>query len=49
MKRRDFLKSMSGAVAGSMLPLPAIRSSAKAQSRAETLLIVSAPRTGNDL
>jgi peptide/nickel transport system substrate-binding protein len=41
MKRRDFLKSVSGAVAGSMLPLPAVWSSAKAQSRSETLLIVS--------
>src|SRR5215213_6712542 len=41
MKRRDFLKSVSGAVAGSMLPLPAVWSSAKAQARSETLLIVS--------
>ncbi len=41
MKRREFLKSVSGAVAGSMMPLPAIWSSAKAQSRSETLLIVS--------
>src|SRR5262245_35090810 len=42
MKRREFLKGMSGAVAGSMLlPLPAVFSSAKAQSRQETLLIVS--------
>ena len=41
MKRRDFLKSVSGAVAGTMVPMPAIFSSAKAQSRSETLLIVS--------
>src|SRR5436190_10745461 len=41
MKRRDFLKSVSGAVAGSVLQLPAVWSSAKAQSRSETLLIVS--------
>src|SRR5215212_2881183 len=41
MKRRDFLKSVSGAVAGSMAPMPAIWSSAKAQARSETLLIVS--------
>jgi peptide/nickel transport system substrate-binding protein len=33
MKRRDFLKSVSGAVAGSMVPMPAIWSSAKAQAR----------------
>ena len=41
MKRREFLKGVSGAVAGSMLPLPAVWSSAKAQARSETLLIVS--------
>jgi peptide/nickel transport system substrate-binding protein len=41
MKRRDFLKSVSGAVAGSMMPLPAVLGSAKAQARSETLLIVS--------
>jgi peptide/nickel transport system substrate-binding protein len=41
MKRREFLKGVSGAVAGSMLPLPAVWGSAKAQSRQETLLIVS--------
>src|SRR5436309_4762944 len=41
MKRREFLKGVSGAVAGSMVPLPAVWSSAKAQSRQETLLIVS--------
>src|SRR6266581_6103065 len=41
MKRRDFLKSMSAA-AGSALPAaPAVFSPAKAQSRQETLLIVS--------
>ena len=41
MKRRDFLKSMTGVAAGALVPAPAIWSSAKAQSRAETLLIVS--------
>jgi peptide/nickel transport system substrate-binding protein len=42
MKRRDFLKSMTALAAGSALPAaPAIWSPAKAQSRQETLLIVS--------
>jgi peptide/nickel transport system substrate-binding protein len=42
MKRRDFLKSVSGlAAAGALAPAPAIWSAAKADARAETLLIVS--------
>jgi peptide/nickel transport system substrate-binding protein len=42
MKRRDFLKSVSGLTAGAMLPAaPAIVSPAKADARSETLLIVS--------
>jgi peptide/nickel transport system substrate-binding protein len=41
MKRREFLKTASALAAGSLLPMPAIWSPAKAQSRAETLLIVS--------
>ena len=42
MKRREFLKSMTALAAGGTLPTtPAIWSSAKAQSRQETLLIVS--------
>src|SRR3954468_11383337 len=41
MKRRDFLKSVTGVAAGAMVPAPAIWSAAKAQSRSETLLIVS--------
>src|SRR5262245_461227 len=42
MKRREFLKSMTALAAGSVLPAaPAVFSSAKAQSRQETLLIVS--------
>jgi peptide/nickel transport system substrate-binding protein len=41
MKRREFLKTASAFAAGSLLPMPAIWSPAKAQSRAETLLIVS--------
>ena len=42
MKRRDFLKSATAAAAGSVLPAaPAVWSPAKAQSRQETLLIVS--------
>src|SRR4051812_48080645 len=40
MKRRDFLKS-TAALAGTMVSAPAIFSSAKAQARQETLLIVS--------
>jgi peptide/nickel transport system substrate-binding protein len=42
MKRRDFLKSVSGLAATSALtPAPAIWSAAKADARSETLLIVS--------
>jgi len=41
MKRRDFLKSVSGLAAGAMVPAPGIISSARADARSETLLIVS--------
>src|ERR1700749_3736932 len=41
MKRRDFLKSVSGIAAGAMMPAPAIWSPAKADARAETLLVVT--------
>src|SRR2546421_8096695 len=41
MKRRDFLKSASAVAASAALPMPAIWSPARAQSRQETLLIVS--------
>src|SRR4051794_27134634 len=41
MKRRDFLRSVTGAAAGAMVPAPAIWSAAKADARSETLLIVS--------
>ena len=41
MKRRDFLKSATALAASSVVTAPAIFSSAKAQSRQETLLIVS--------
>src|SRR3954451_17051884 len=41
MKRRDFLKSVTGIAAGAMVPPPAIWSAAKADARSETLLIVS--------
>jgi len=42
MKRREFLKSMTALAAGSVVPVaPAVFSSAKAQARQETLLIVS--------
>src|SRR6516225_5237338 len=41
MKRRDFLKSVSGLAAGAMTGAPAIWSPAKADARSETLLIVS--------
>jgi peptide/nickel transport system substrate-binding protein len=41
MKRRDFLKSVTGVAAGALVPAPAIFSSAKADARSETLLIVS--------
>ena len=40
MKRRDFLKSVPGAV-GAFVSAPAIWSSAKADARSETLLVVS--------
>lgn len=42
MKRRDFLKSVSGLAAGAALPaMPQVISSAYADARSETLLIVS--------
>src|ERR1700752_3494310 len=41
MKRRAFLKSVSGLAAGTMVSGPAIFSPAKADARSETLLIVS--------
>ncbi len=41
MKRRDFLKSVTVLTAAAAVPAPAIWSPAKAQSRQETLLIVS--------
>lgn len=41
MKRRDFLKTVTAASAASVLPAPAVWSPAKAQSRQETLLVVS--------
>ncbi len=41
MKRRDFLKSVTGLTAAAAFPAPAVWSPAKAQSRQETLLIVS--------
>ena len=41
MKRRDFLKSVTGVAAGTMVPAPAIWSAAKARRPPETLLIVS--------
>ena len=41
MKRRDFLKSTAALAGTAMVPAPAIWSPAKAQSRKETLLIVS--------
>jgi hypothetical protein len=41
MKRREFLKSMTALAAGGLVSAPAICSAAKAQSRQETLLIVS--------
>ncbi len=41
MKRRDFLKTMSAAGAASILPAPAVMTSAHAQSRQETLLVVT--------
>jgi peptide/nickel transport system substrate-binding protein len=41
MKRREFLKSMTAVAAGSLFPAPAVWSPASAQSRQETLLIIS--------
>jgi peptide/nickel transport system substrate-binding protein len=41
MKRRDFLKSVSGIAAGTMVGAPAIWSPAKADARSETLLVVT--------
>jgi peptide/nickel transport system substrate-binding protein len=41
MKRRDFLKSVSGIAAGAVVPAPAIWSSARADARSETLLVVT--------
>ncbi|MGA7583353.1 MAG: ABC transporter substrate-binding protein, partial [Pseudolabrys sp.] len=41
MKRRDFLKSVSALAASAAVSAPAVFSPAKAQSRQETLLIVS--------
>ena len=41
MKRRDFLKAATGVAASAMVPAPAIFSTAKADARSETLLIVS--------
>src|SRR3984893_695015 len=41
MKRREFLKSMTALTAASAFSAPAVWSPAKAQSRQETLLVVS--------
>ena len=41
LKRRDFLKSASAVAAAAALPAPAVWSPAKAQSRQETLLVVT--------
>ena len=41
MKRREFLKSMTALTAASAVSAPAIWSPAKAQSRKETLLLVT--------
>src|SRR5476649_1466907 len=41
MKRREFLKSVTAVAASTAVSAPAVFSPAKAQSRAETLLIVS--------
>ena len=46
MKRRDFLKSVSGLAAGAMVPAPAIFSPVRADARSETLLIVSEGKVG---
>ena len=41
MKRRDFLKSVSGLAVGTAVQAPAIFSPAKADARSETLLVVT--------
>ncbi len=41
MRRREFLKSMTAVAAGSLFQAPAVWSPAKAQSRQETLLVVT--------
>src|SRR6202035_1530786 len=41
MKRRDFLKSVSGIAVGAAVQAPAIWSPAKADARSETLLVVT--------
>src|SRR5690242_21184683 len=41
MKRREFLKSMTAVAAGSLFPAPAVWSPARAQSRQETLLVIT--------
>src|SRR5664279_2865192 len=41
MKRREFLQSMTALVASSAVAAPAVWSPAKAQSRKETLLLVT--------
>jgi peptide/nickel transport system substrate-binding protein len=41
MKRREFLKSMTAVAAGSLFPAPAVWSPANAQSRQETLLVIT--------
>src|SRR5262245_19450893 len=41
MKRRDFLKSLTAAGAASVVSAPAVWSPARAQSRQETLLVVT--------
>src|SRR5215472_12979733 len=41
MKRREFLKSMTAVAAGSLFPAPAVVTPARAQSRQETLLVVT--------
>src|ERR1043166_4906948 len=41
MKRRELLKSMTAVAAGSLFPAPAVFTSARAQSRQETLLVIT--------
>jgi peptide/nickel transport system substrate-binding protein len=41
MKRREFLKSMTAVAAGSLFPAPAVFTPARAQSRQETLLVIT--------